>query len=312
MEEMLYQHINALRTELRVAEYQTDSIYWEGCLRKLTQREANDCQKQAYDRSSSKKPQFAPFYSQWEDPNFSIYQDEQKSRKAEVNVVTFRNYCQLNLMMILTLIQTYEYEPEDPDQESFYDADQANSYRSQTNTLIEFCHGYLSWSIDQVKRFYADFDFQKVCVNTRNEYITWFKVLLRWEEYKCSSRLGYSFPPNTECTVDLYQNYHGRGNGYNECCGGPTVGNRKLQAKYDAVHGSEREAVNNYLDNQFNTILEKWKEIQSSHGTPSATNAATLPTKERKKKVSKNVSNKRLQHNSNTLKQSSNKTNSFE
>ena len=308
---MIHEHIRELHTELRVAEFQTDSIYWERCLAKLTEAEANECQQQAYDRSSSKRPQYAPFFNDWETPNFSIYQDEQDARKAEVNLMTFRNYCQLNIMMLLTLIQTYEYEPEDPDQESFYDQDRANLYRTETNTWIEFCHGYLSWSIDQVKKFYANFDFQKVCENTSINYMILNAYWILSKEYTCFSRLGYSFAPNTECSVDLNQKHHASSKGYTECCGGIEVGKRKLQIKYDGVHGKERDAVNNYLTSQFTTILAKWIEIQSDQGTstPTVADAVKVPTKERKKKVSKNVSNKKLRHNSNTLKHSSNKTN---
>ena len=303
MEDLIRESIRNLRVELRIAEFQTDSNYWKSCIKAGDVEAANTCQEEAYRRSSSKSPQYAPFYNDWDLGNGVIFDDETKFRKAEVNLLTFRNYCQLNIMMLLTLIKTFDGENEE----------RATNYRMEIFTWIEFCHGYLTWSVEQVLKAYTEFENKVVC--NHDEDITNFLGFVFSKEYTCSTRLGYNYPKNVDCTVSVSENRHlNLPPGYTDCCVGPVIAGKKLRLKFDASFPEEKKSLTNYMTSHFTGVLEKWKEVQTTEGklgksqktSIAETNVATGKGKGTGK-VQKNKKSRPNLSNLNNLKKSNNK-----
>ena len=259
MEDLIAENIRTLRKDLRIAEFQTDTNYWKSCIKAGDVEEANTCQQEAYRRSSSKSPQYAPFYTEWEDGNGVIFDDESKFRKAEVNLLTFRNYGQLNIMILLTLIQTYDGE----------DEVRTMNYRKELHTWIEFCHGYLTWSIEQVTKAYVEFEYAAECVH--DEDVTNWLGYVYSKEYTCSARLGYTYSKNADCLIEVSENRHvNLPDGYTDCCGGEKIGKNKLKTKFDSSFPQEKASITNYMTSEFTDVLSKWKEIQSTQGKAGA------------------------------------------
>ena len=255
MEYLIQENLRNLRNELRIAEFQTDSSYWKSCIKAGGIEEANACQVEAYRLSSSKKSKYAALYNDWDKGNGVIFDDEDKFRKAEVNLLTFRNYCQLNIMMLLTLIQTFDGQNEE----------RTTHYRGEIYTWIEFCHGYLSWSVEQVLKAYTEFEYKVICVH--DEDITNFLGFVFSKEYTCSARLGYNYPKNVDCTISVSENRLVQlPPGYTDCCGGGIIAQKKLKTKFEASFPAEKKSITNYMSSHFTGILAKWKEVQSSEG----------------------------------------------
>ena len=273
---MIRENIRNLRVELRTAEYQTDANYWKSCVSTGSVSEANTCQEEAYRRSSSKSPQYAPFYNDWDNGEGSIYDNEDKFRRAEVNLVTFRNYGQLNIMMLLTLINTFEGNNEE----------RFDNYRRELYTWIDFCHGYLQWSVVQVTKAYHEFGYNAVCTNEPD--ITNWLGFVYSKEYTCSARMGYTYTKSSECVFKVSENRLVQlPSGYVDCCGGEKIGKQKLKAKFDASYRKEKTSILNYVASEFTSVLAKWKEIQASKGKSSANASSTTSTRKgtSKKKV---------------------------
>ena len=275
---MIRENIRDLRVELRTAEFQTDANYWKSCISAGSISAANTCQEEAYRRSSSKSPQFAPFYNNWEDGQGSIFDNEDKFRKAEVNLVTFRNYGQLNIMILLTLINTFEPTPEENEGEN---QERFDHYRRELYTWIDFCHGYLQWSVVQVTKAYHAFSYKAVC--THDNDITNFLGFVFSKEYTCSARMGYNYAKSSECVFKVSENRLVQlPSGYVDCCGGEKIGKKKLQAKFDTSYEKEKASILNYMASQFSSVLAKWKEIQAGKGKSSANASSKKTTSTRK------------------------------
>ena len=280
MRELINEKVTNLEKTLMIDEYLTNANYWKSCMEVANVEDGNRCQEEAYRLSWSKRSKFAPFYTTWDDGEGSIYESEENFRRAEVNLITFRNYAELNIVMLLTLIESYKGCSPNLDEEIYQgdneryqrDKERYQHYQEELTTCVDFSYKYLKWSTEQVQKAYDEFSLDThghlSCKNTQEVWEGWPKVHTA-DYYHCTARLGYGYSVSSKCDIMFTQRFDGkRVHGYgHENEGGVTrVGPGYVDRRYRTSISKERKAVKNYMASEFRDILNKWKDVSDKRG----------------------------------------------
>ena len=262
MDNLISKKVRKFERNLMKKEYVFFSEYWKQCIKEQNMTEANRCQRESHHLVWANRLKFTVFYDKWKN-NKNIFATEAFVRRAEVNLITFRNFAQLDIMILLTLIETYK------DDNTVVGRKILHRYQQYLCTSIKFYYDYLSWSVGQVKRAYASYSISKndyKCKKISETRKGFFRVHTA-DQYTCYARLGYSEPKTSKCELYLTERVDGKHPHRNYyCCGAMQVGGFILEKKFRYYHRKEIAAVRNYMISEFRDTLKQWANIQRKHG----------------------------------------------
>ena len=135
-----------LEKDLVERRYKFHFTYWAECIKANTKERVNNCQAEAYRLMSASLGEIALFYDKMDSTGSLVGLSNDDVRRIEVNLISFRDYVQLSVMVLKTLAESYKtdastremYETELVDKTAFYDRYATAAYNAIADMNVDF------------------------------------------------------------------------------------------------------------------------------------------------------------------------------